>query len=209
MTWDDSGGGKRRGYHHGNLREALIQAALRLIGEKGPSGFTVAEAARAAGVSPAAPYRHFRDRDDLMADVAKRGFEMFAKQLLVAWNEGIPTPRAGLERLGRAYLEFARTEPATFAAMFEAGVPVNAHPELDTAADQAFGILRDACTAVLSAMPAGKRPPITMVALHVWTMIHGIASLFARGDAARRPLPMPPEDLLEAGLLVYLDGLGK
>jgi hypothetical protein len=64
--------GARRGYHHGNLREALIEAALRLIGEKGPGGFTVAEAARAAGVSPAAPYRHFRDGQDLLADVAVR-----------------------------------------------------------------------------------------------------------------------------------------
>ena len=65
---------ERRGYHHGNLREALIRAALSLIAEKGPAGFTFAEAARSAGVSPAAPYRHFRDRDDLMADVARQGF---------------------------------------------------------------------------------------------------------------------------------------
>ena len=61
-----------RGYHHGNLKEALIRAALQLIAEKGPAGFTFAEAARFAGVSPAAPYRHFRDRDDLLADVARR-----------------------------------------------------------------------------------------------------------------------------------------
>src|SRR5882762_10211660 len=72
MDWSKHSGG-RRGYHHGNLREALIEAALRLIGEKGPGGFTVAEAARAAGVSPAAPYRHFRDGQDLLADVGVRG----------------------------------------------------------------------------------------------------------------------------------------
>ena len=68
MSWKERG----RGYHHGNLREALIQAALDLIAEKGPTGFTFAEAARSAGVSPAAPYRHFRDRDELLSDVARR-----------------------------------------------------------------------------------------------------------------------------------------
>ena len=72
MTWHKGGPGARRGYHHGNLREALIAAALDLISKKGAAGFTFADAARAAGVSPAAPYRHFRDRDALMADVAQR-----------------------------------------------------------------------------------------------------------------------------------------
>ena len=109
MDWSGSG---RRGYHHGNLREALVRAALDLIAEKGAAGFTFAEAARAAGVSPAAPYRHFRDRDALMADVAKRGFEQFEKRLAAAWDEGRPNPLTSLERLGRAYLAFAREEPA-------------------------------------------------------------------------------------------------
>ena len=74
MSWTKRGR-ERRGYHHGNLREALVAAALELIAEKGPAGFTFAEAARAAGVSPAAPYRHFRDREALLADIARRGFE--------------------------------------------------------------------------------------------------------------------------------------
>ena len=83
MAWHKSGPGTRRGYHHGNLREALITAALELISQKGAAGFTFADAARAAGVSPAAPYRHFRDRDALMADVARRGFEEFADAWIV------------------------------------------------------------------------------------------------------------------------------
>ena len=89
MTWSKHG---RRGYHHGNLREALIAAALDLIAEKGPGGFTFADAARSAGVSSAAPYRHFRDREALIADVAKRGFELFEAQLPAAWNDGRPDP---------------------------------------------------------------------------------------------------------------------
>src|SRR5262245_64624981 len=81
MSWSRHGRGGRRGYHHGNLREALIGAALDLISQKGPAGFTFAEAARQAGVSPAAPYRHFRDRDALIADVAHQGFERFGQRL--------------------------------------------------------------------------------------------------------------------------------
>ena len=81
MIWNKDQGPPPRGYHHGNLREALINAALDLIAQKGPSGFTFAEAARQAGVSPAAPYRHFRDRDELVADVALRGFARFEAAL--------------------------------------------------------------------------------------------------------------------------------
>src|SRR5471032_1140769 len=99
-----------RGYHHGNLKEALLQAALRLIAEKGPAGFTFADAARSAGVSPAAPYRHFRDRDELMAGVALRGFEQFGAALARAWDEGRPDAATAFERLGKSYLAFARTE---------------------------------------------------------------------------------------------------
>lgn len=200
--------GHPRGYHHGNLKEALVRAALELIAEKGPSGFTFADAARWAGVSPAAPYRHFRDRDELLTDVARRGFERFALALERAWDEGRPEPFAAFDRLGKAYLAFAREEPAYYSAMFEAGIPLNADPELRQAADRAFAVLRTAAEALIARLPRGKRPPALMVALHVWALSHGIASLFARGDGARRALPMPPEELLEAGVLVYLRGLG-
>lgn len=205
---DNEGFGRRRSYHHGNLREALVSAALSLISEKGPGGFTFAEAARAAGVSPAAPYRHFRDRDALLAEVAQRGFELFAESLSAGWNEGRPNPRAAFERMGRAYLGFARTEPSHFSAMFESGLSFADYPELRSAGDRAFAILREACDAVVATLPTEKRPPAMMMALHVWSLSHGIAALFARGDGARRPIPMPPEDLLEAAMLIYLDGLG-
>jgi AcrR family transcriptional regulator len=212
MPWGKHGRGRGgfgpRGYHHGNLKEALVKAALDLIGEKGPAGFTFAEAARWAGVSPAAPYRHFRDRDELLASVALQGFERFAAMLNTAWNGGKPTTRKAFDNLGKAYLAFARTEPAYYSAMFEAGVPLNTNPELQAAGDRAFGILRTATEALIAEMPARGRPPALMMALHIWALSHGIASLFGRGDAARRALPMSPEELLEAGALIYLRGLG-
>jgi AcrR family transcriptional regulator len=206
MSWSDNQG--PRGYHHGNLREALIRAALDLIARKGPAGFTFAEAARAAGVSPAAPYRHFRDRDDLLIDIARRGFDQFAKGLAAAWDEGRPDAFTAFERLGRAYLEFARTEPAYYSAMFEAGVPLEAHAELRESGERAFAVLRTAAEKLIARLPAERRPPALMMALHIWAMSHGIAALFGRGDAGRRSLPMSPEELLEAGVLVYLRGLG-
>jgi AcrR family transcriptional regulator len=197
-----------RGYHHGNLKEALMRAALDLIAEKGPGGFTFAEAARSAGVSPAAPYRHFRDRDELLANVALRGFGQFEAALTTAWDNGRPEPFAAFERMGKAYLAFARAEPAYYSAMFEAGVPLDTNPDLRQAGDRAFAVLRTAAEALIATLPSASRPPGLMVALHVWALSHGIASLFGRGDAARRTLPMSAEELLEAGTLVYLRGLG-
>ena len=204
MSWKDSG----RGYHHGNLKEALVRAALELIAQKGPSGFTFAEAARWAGVSAAAPYRHFRDRDELLADVAVRGFEQFAQALSHAWAEGRPDVHTAFDRLGKAYLNFARNEPAYYSAMFEGGIPQHANATLREASERAFGVLRHAVEQLIATMPAGARPPALMMALHIWTMTHGIASLFSRGDAGRRALPMSPEELLEAAVLIYLRGLG-
>jgi AcrR family transcriptional regulator len=204
MSWDLH----RRGYHHGNLREALMQAALDLITEKGPSGFTFVEAARSAGVSPAAPYRHFRDRDALMAEVATRGFEKFETELERAWGEGRPDPQEAFIRLGRAYLAFARSEPAYYAAMFESALPRGSYPMLDEAGRRAFDVLRTASEAICGLLPKDRRPPELMMSLHIWSMAHGVASLFARGDPGRRPIPMSAEDLLEAEVHLYLRGIG-
>jgi AcrR family transcriptional regulator len=179
MSWSSQGGFERRGYHHGNLREALVEAALALIATKGHAGFTIAEAARLAGVSPAAPYRHFRDADALLAEVALRGFERFTVALTAAWNDGRPLPVRAFEAVG-----------------------------LSVAADRAFGVLRKAAERLSDALPPGRRPPSLMVALHVWALSHGIASLFVRADPSRRKLPMLPEELLEAGVLLYLQSLG-
>src|SRR6201997_1135926 len=181
---------RERGYHHGNLKEALLQAALDLIGQKGAAGFTFAEAARMAGVSPAAPYRHFRDRDELLSSIAQRGFEMFESALNAAWDDGRPDTVTAFERVGKAYLKFAREEPAFYSAMFESGLPVDINPTLQAAGERAFGIIRAAAERLPALAPPGApRPPALMMALHIWAMSHGVAALFARGDAARRRVP--------------------
>ncbi len=205
-----SGSGKRggrRGYHNGNLRETLVQAALDLIGDKGLAGFTFAEAARWAGVSPAAPYRHFRDRDALLVDVATRGFAQLTEALARGLDQGRPEPYRAFENTCRAYLGFARTEPSYYAAMFESRLAPDADADLAAASERAIAVLRRATAGFTDLMPVAERPPVEMMTLHVWSLLHGIASLFARGDEARRPLPMAPEELLESALLLYIKGL--
>jgi len=209
MSWRKEQRRAERGYHHGNLKEALLQAALGLIAEKGAAGFTFADAARMAGVSPAAPYRHFRDRDELLSSIAQRGFELFESALNAAWDDGRPDTVTAFERVGKAYLKFAREEPAFYSAMFESGLSIDVNPALQAAGERAFGIIRAAAERLAALAPPGvARPPALMMALHIWSMSHGIASLFARGDGARRKLPMSAEDLLEAQVLIYLRGLG-
>src|ERR1700758_4806511 len=183
MTWRKDQRRAERGYHHGNLKEALLQAALGLIAEKGAAGFTFADAARMAGVSPAAPYRHFRDRDELLSNIAERGFEQFESALSEAWNDGRPDTVTAFERVGKAYLAFAREKPAFYSAMFESGLAADISPGLQAAGERAFAVIRAAAERLAALAPPGSpRPPALMMALHIWSMSHGVASLFARGD---------------------------
>lgn len=196
----------KRGYHHGNLRQALVEAALTLIAEKGPQGFTLSEAAKAADVTPAAVYRHFAGRDDLMAEVARQGYDIFAALMEFAYNGGKPSALSAFEATGRAYLAFARKYPGHYQAMFEAGLSLNSHPDLALVSSKARRVIETAAERLAEHMPAAKRPPATMVSSHIWALSHGVVELYMRGNGAQSPFP--PEDLLEAGIGIYLRGLG-
>lgn len=205
---DGNGGDGRERYHHGNLREALIAAALALIAERGLAGFALAELARAVGVSTGAPYRHFRDRDSVIAEVARRGFDDLKADLERASGNSGADPVRVLERCAQAHLAFASRQPAMYSAMFEPTFPAGAHPELSTARDAAFAVIRRCAQAACDRSLAPRRPPPLMVALHVWSLTHGIIGLFvSHGGEARSRLAMSPEQLLESGLLVYLHSL--
>jgi AcrR family transcriptional regulator len=208
MGSDDHRWRRPRSYHHGNLKEVLLEAARKLIEQYGPAGFSLTEAARLAGVSPAAPYRHFRDRDALLAELARNGFERFAARLDLAWNNGIPTPLSAFENLGRAYLAFAREEPASYAVMFEAGLGVSGDEQLKVAADRAFDVLQRAAAALCRALPPDRRPPVRLMSLHVWALSHGVADLFVEARPGATKLPLTSEEILESAMLVYLRGLG-
>ena len=197
-----------RSYHHGNLREVLLEAARKLIEQYGPAGFSLTEAARLAGVSPAAPYRHFKDREALLAEVARHGFERFAARLDMAWNNGVPTPLSAFENLGRAYLAFAREEPASYAVMFEAGLYPGNGSSYKQAAERAFNVLQRAASALCQALPPERRPPIRLMSLHIWALSHGVADLFVQGSPEIAKSPLTPEEILESATLIYLRGLG-
>ena len=198
---------KKRGYHHGNLRQALVEAALKLIEARGPTGFTLSEAAKTAGVTPAAVYRHFEGREDLIAEAARQGYEIFADLMEYAFAKGQPSALASFEATGRAYLAFARKYPGHYVAMFESGISINRTADLAIVAKRAHGVLERAAIELSAHIPPGKRPPAQMVSAHIWAMCHGVVELFARGSPGTKS-PFPPEDLLESGIGVYLRGLG-
>ena len=197
----------KKGYHHGNLRQALTTAALELIEARGPTGFTLSEAAKQAGVTPAAVYRHFDGREALIAEAAQQGYEIFADLMEYAYQSGQPSALKAFEATGRAYLAFARKYPGHYIAMFESGISVNRTPELALVAGRANGVLEKAATDLSQHIPKDKRPPASMFSAHIWAMSHGVVELFARNSPGRAS-PFPPEDLLETGIGIYLRGLG-
>lgn len=168
-----------RAYHHGNLKEALLEAAVQLIAETGPRGFTLREAARRAGVSHNAPYRHFRDRNDLLAAVAADGFDRLARAMARAAGKASPLNR--LRRSGLAYVDFALRWPQHFAAMFDAPWNAPEYPACAAAAERCFqtllGFVRECQTA--RQMPAGDPERL---AYHAWSLVHGIAKLANAGQ---------------------------
>lgn len=197
----------KRGYHHGNLKQALVEAALILIEEKGPTGFTLAEAAKSADVTPAAVYRHFDGREALLAEVALQGHRIFGDLMAHAYADGKPSALAAFEATGRAYLAFARKFPGHYVAMFETGLSLQSNADLALAAERSRAVLERAATELSKHIPADKRPPATMFSAHIWAMSHGVVELFARGTPGAKA-PFPPEDLLETGIGIYLRGLG-
>ena len=196
---------RRQGYHHGNLREALVAAARGLIAERGPAGFTLVEAARMAGVSPAAPYRHFKDRDALVAEIRRRGFEEFARRMIAAGAGAGHGPQEGFERMGNAYLAFAREEPGYYGAMFMPG-PATTAPAGSNADVVTFGAL-EAAVGRINGAGAGEGGEQRRLAFLVWALSHGIATLWAAGFPPSEE-GATPEDLLRSGVMNLIRGAG-
>lgn len=192
---------ERRGYHHGHLRDSLIEAARRLIAERGPAGFTLSDAAKLAGVSPAAPYRHFKDRQALLAEVALLGFRALHERQAAAVRSASPGPEAFFA-MGKAYLAFAREEPAFYAAMFNSGLAGKAAPSGNE--DQGYAMLRQA---VGQALGLTDPQAIELAAALVFALTHGLASLSAPDTIAMPGGIADPERALELGVTSLLRGL--
>jgi AcrR family transcriptional regulator len=205
------GPSNRKGYHHGNLKEALVEAARRFIAERGLGGFTLVEAARLAGVTPAALYRHFSGRDALVSEVAGRGFTLLAERLGRAVRGG-GTPLERFTRMGEAYLAFAEEEPGFYAAMFAPrggegqGFGVwGPAPAADAPRQSGtFALLVEALTRTFPEGFGGIDP--RFIALEVWALSHGIATLDAAGQLPKGPGLPDKYELLRAGVLALVQG---
>ena len=156
------------GYHHGNLREALVAAALERLQAEGPSALGLRELARGVGVSPSAPYRHFSDRQALLEAVATEGFHRFSASMSEA-AAGLPDTEQ-LEAMARAYVRFAVTSPHLFRLMFSAEIEHRRDPALAAAAKAAYASLAAAAAREDAAAPA-------KVAITAWAFVHGLSVL--------------------------------
>lgn len=189
---------ERDDYHHGDLRRALIQAAGDLLdARKTPSLRAVA---RAAGVSQAAPYRHFADKEALLAAVAQEGFAALA-QAMGAVDADQPEQR--IQRMGVAYVTFAVSHPGWFRVMFGDAVDQARHPDCAAAAHAAFALLSDGVEAALAAgRLQGAAHDLTLVA---WSLVHGLASLMVEGQG--RAAGLDPEQAEAVAARVTLAAL--
>ena len=190
-------------YHHGDLRRALMASAELLIESRGHARLSLREIAEAAGVSVAAPYRHFADRDALIAAVLADGFRELTRRTDAA-RRAAPDAMTALGSVGMAYVQFAAEHPGIYRLMFGAESNEAAHPELMAAGHEAYTVLADAVAACKEAGLIGDADMKT-VALASWSLSHGLASLHAEGMLS--PLPGGLEPTARALIRTLIDGV--
>lgn len=176
---------KRTGdYHHGDLRRALLDAALRVIEEEGLAAMTTRALARRLGVSHAAPAHHFQDREALLVELATEGFRAFADDLEAAAAAAPPDPQARLGTIARAYVRFAIEHPAYVRVMFGGSLrdELERPPALDRESERAYRVLIDtaAAAAAGAGAPGGS---VHDLAFGSWSLVHGMATLWIDGPA--------------------------
>ena len=178
VTTSNPGISRKRGrraagaaYHHGDLRSALLTAAGSLLEAEGPAALSLREAARRAGVSHAAPYRHFPDREALLAALAAQGFEALGEQLRA-------TGETGARAIGVAYLRFALAQPQRYRLMFGVALSLSAHADLRRAAEDAYN-------ALARGLPPGDARAARASGAAAWALVHGLASLLIDGHLSR------------------------
>ena len=174
---------KARSYHHGDLKTAMIEAALQLVRAKGPRGFTLNEASRTAGVSVSAPYNHFKDKEALLIEIVLLGNRTLETELQAA-ADTVELPREKLLAVYLAYVSFAERHPDLFAVMFQSGIDKTPYPEVQASTLKAFGV-----AAKLAAQIELSQESADQLALATWTMAHGFAMLRVEGAIAGVGIP--------------------
>lgn len=174
---------RRPRYHHGDLREALVAAARELVNERGAENFSLADACRVAGVSTAAPYKHFRDKNEVLQELIMLGFNDLASSGRAAREAHGATTLAGMIAMGQNYVAFARREAGLFRLMFGSNPVLKAVPEVSDCGEQCFGGVIASVAAFCAAN--GIERDARAIAVDLWTFVHGVASLAIDGDYDR------------------------
>jgi AcrR family transcriptional regulator len=185
-------------YHHGNLRQALLDAAETLLADSGPDEISIRAVAKAVGVSHNAPYRHFESRDALLAGLAQRGFEHLV-EAFSAGLEGITEPREKMMAVSKAYVGFAARNPSIYLLMFNQVLNRLASPELKKASGASLKVVYDVVVELRGEADAE---------FHVrgaWAMVHGIALLLIEDRLLYGS--GTPEGLLELAMNNYIIGM--
>jgi AcrR family transcriptional regulator len=170
----------KQSYHHGNLRAALIETTSELLDSRDPDSLSLREVARLAGVSPAAPYRHFADKAALLAAVAEQGFDELVRRMKAA-AKAEEDALGRLLALGLSFPEMARERPGHYREMFGGhGATLSTHPALELASREPLDLLREGIVAGQSEGVVRDGDPQTL-ALTLFATAHGLASLFASG----------------------------
>ncbi len=192
-------------HHHGSLRDALIRESQRLVSAHGVEGFTIADACRAAGVSTAAPYKHFENREELIAEVSALGFRRLTERMIEAREAHPEGSTEGLIALGRAYLGFVSSDPEMFHLMWGTTRQSFKNETVEEAGFSCFGTLLETIEPLKARL--GLEAIDTMeMALALWSGIHGIAALIV-GQRMKVIEGMDLEIMVERSTRAYLDGL--
>jgi AcrR family transcriptional regulator len=192
----------KRPYHHGDLRGALIRASLTLIAKHGIQGLALSDAAQLAGVSVAAPYRHFKDREALLAAIAAEGFVIFRDALARASLSNREDKIKRMVEMGVAYIDFALQHPAHFKVMWESGLSKADYPEVHQTAYQAYQLLEKAALDLLPAASPGRQQALVATA---WSVVHGYATLTLEGELPAARTGQSGQKLLRQSLHLLVD----
>lgn len=191
-----------RPYHHGDLSRALVQAGRRILEKEGPAGLSLRAVAREAGVSPAAPYHHFKDKCELMSAVASEGWHELG-EAIVAARAKARDPRHGLSEIGAAYVVFARENPALYRLMYDSACDREEMPDHAKAEDSGWGQVREALITV-GIDPKDERE-LTLATIAAWCAAHGVAEMAGFKEFEELKKQMGGE---EAFIRAILDHLG-
>ncbi|MBS0242174.1 MAG: TetR/AcrR family transcriptional regulator [Proteobacteria bacterium] len=167
-------------YHHGDLRQALIDATRQLVVERGAESFSLADACRLAGVTTAAPYKHFRDKNEILAAIVEQGFDQLSERTMAAVEAAGAGTVTGIMAMGRAYVSFAADETAVFRLMFGQNPALKKEKAVEDTGRACFSKVID--QVAIYCARHGLEHDARLIAVELWTFVHGVSCLLIDGD---------------------------